>query len=536
MSLKQFSLAVLVIVVISLIALGAWQYYEFEKIRSSLGEVTREADLTVQLENLRFSLSKISASADAVVDNAENNDFETLIGEIDKAGKGIEVLQEGNGKLFRKLKDIRDGIGALASAVNQARKNAQSGADNTISNLLGRGSSFRRTVRRLTEIITSLAGKLERSASSHRIQLGADAASVHRLMIAASIANFLIIVPAVLLLYIKSGPSIEHLLERVSDLSQGSKDLTQRVTSNGFLELQRLAKAVNQLMSDLEKRINTVKSNAVSIKANLNNLNDGSQATHEDINQVYSLIEQVATAMNEMSATSQEISRHTNEAAQVASDATIACEAGHSIIKSTTLSMHSLADEIKKGAQSMLTLNEQSADIDRILGVIRAISEQTNLLALNAAIEAARAGEAGRGFAVVAEEVRALASRTSDSTTEIQAIIDTIQGGISEAAELMSSADTGAAATLTKTQEAGGQFDHIHNLVDSLSNMNIQVATAAEEQNVTVEEINRNIHEIVSVSRIAESRAQESRKQSERALESANKNEIAVSEFITSEK
>lgn len=210
----------------------------------------------------------------------------------------------------------------------------------------------------------------------------------------------------------------------------------------------------------------------------------------------FSRTDQVATAMEEMSATAQEVARHAATAASSADGAEKAAQRGESTMQATIETIKAVRAEIAATAAVIQQLEADSGQIGQVLDVIRGVAEQTNLLALNAAIEAARAGDAGRGFAVVADEVRTLAQRTAASTAEINQIIAAVQRGALDAVSAIGSGERQSEQGLAQVIEAGEALKHISEAVESIRDMNHQIATAAEEQNSVVDDISRNVVQI----------------------------------------
>ena len=205
---------------------------------------------------------------------------------------------------------------------------------------------------------------------------------------------------------------------------------------------------------------------------------------------------QGATAINEMSQTVSEVASHTNEAAQLADETDRETQTGSREVAATIGSIEQLADEVERAASVIVELSDNTAEIDKVLEVIEGIADQTNLLALNAAIEAARAGEHGRGFSVVADEVRALANRTQESTQSIQDLIETMRNSASQAVDVMQRGQEQAGNSVEQARRAGKSLDTVNHVVKQMTDMNAQIATAAEEQSSVAEEINQNFHKI----------------------------------------
>lgn len=206
--------------------------------------------------------------------------------------------------------------------------------------------------------------------------------------------------------------------------------------------------------------------------------------------------DQIATAINQMAASVQEVASNAQNAANVAEKADNETRAGQQLVAHTSESISELEDEVQQATQVIHELEIRSNEISTVLDVIRGIAEQTNLLALNAAIEAARAGEQGRGFAVVADEVRSLAGRTQQSTTDIQQMISVLQEGARSAVSVMEKSRKQAQSSVSHAQHAASALAGIGQRVNEITEMNTQIAAAVEQQGAVSENINRSISSI----------------------------------------
>jgi len=218
--------------------------------------------------------------------------------------------------------------------------------------------------------------------------------------------------------------------------------------------------------------------------------------TMSNINQQKNEIDMVAAAINEMSSSIEEVSTNTTDAAGSAKIAKGEVEKIDADISETINIISALKQDMSESVSVIQRLAENSQDIGAVLDVIQGIAEQTNLLALNAAIEAARAGEAGRGFAVVADEVRTLATRTADSTHEIDKIINQIQAAAKDAVSVMDTAQSRAEESFKHVETSAQGINHITESVRNIENMNNEIALASHQQNQVSQDINRSIHEI----------------------------------------
>ena len=294
--------------------------------------------------------------------------------------------------------------------------------------------------------------------------------------------------------------NVMNVVKSLDEIAQGEGDLTLRLEASGNDEIGQLVNSFNAFISKLQVIISQVAASTTQLSTAAEEMASISEESKESSAKQHKETEQVASAMNQMTATVHEVASNAERAAQSAQEASTEASSGDSLVKETINSINALAAGVETAADVILKLEKDGENIGVILDVIRGISEQTNLLALNAAIEAARAGEQGRGFAVVADEVRTLASKTQQSTEEIQKMIEELQAGTMQAVEAMSSGQKQAVTSVENAVSAGSTLSTISTSVINISEMNAQIATAAEQQTAVAEEINRNIVNISELS------------------------------------
>jgi methyl-accepting chemotaxis protein len=277
-------------------------------------------------------------------------------------------------------------------------------------------------------------------------------------------------------------------------------DLTHEIRVEGKDEVTRLLSALQQMQNNLRSTLSLIGNSASQLASAATELNSVTEDSHRGLHQQNAEIEQAATAVNEMTSAVEEVARNAVSTSQASSESTTAARDGQSRVIDTVNSIQTLSGNVQHTSELVQNLADQSKDIGKVLDVIRSIAEQTNLLALNAAIEAARAGESGRGFAVVADEVRALAHRTQQSTLEIDKMVSTMRTGSSEALESMSVSRSRATETLGLAQGAGESLHRITSSINEISERNLVIASAAEQQAQVAREVDRNIVNIRDLS------------------------------------
>ncbi|NLY59689.1 MAG: methyl-accepting chemotaxis protein [Gammaproteobacteria bacterium] len=322
-------------------------------------------------------------------------------------------------------------------------------------------------------------------------QLGAVAV----LMLIAAVALSLLLVRSVLRTL---GGDPQYASDVVHRVAEG--DLTAEVTLREGDDASLLA-AIARMQNSLRTMLSEVSMYSEQVAAAATELAQVSEETEAGMQHQNTQITSAAAAMNEMTATVEEVARNTMHTADRTTEASREALAGQQVLSEAVSTIERLAHDIQHGAGQVSDLRQDSERIGSVLQVIENIAEQTNLLALNAAIEAARAGESGRGFAVVADEVRSLASRTKDSTGEIQATIEKLQNDAQRAEQAMNGSRETASASVEHISSTADALARIADSVSGIDEMTQQIASASEEQTATTREINQNIHAIHDVAR-----------------------------------
>ena len=282
-----------------------------------------------------------------------------------------------------------------------------------------------------------------------------------------------------------------HVFERVA-----AGDLSVRINTRSDDEIGHLAGAMERMRRHLTGVISQIGETSGRVYGSVGEISSITRNTNSNMQQQRQETERVAAAMNQMTASTREVASHASATAEAASKAFEETGVSRSIVEESIEAIKLLARQIGESSEIINHFQRNSHNISSVLEVIKSIAEQTNLLALNAAIEAARAGEQGRGFAVVADEVRTLASRTQQSTGEINQMIGQLQSGSTQSVEAMNKSCEQAGLAVTRAEKAGLSLASISATVAQITQLSSQIAQAAQQQSLVAGDINRNIASI----------------------------------------
>ena len=511
---------------IFMISLSGYGYYKYQQNEDSVKLTISYHNQTIKLQELRYHSAQVQQF---LTDASLTGDAESI--------QEAESHQDAMAALLPTLPeiDLSDIKTLLVSQLDVGQKMVQAYASNDKpegDRLMKKpDSGFDAISSRIQTSIDAALKIQNEKMEAQELSSSVSMARENTIQLFSSALLLVISLVSFGLVSIKVNRPLLQLKTKLHDLTTGKKDLRFRLPVNGSDEFSTIASDFNQFLNELDHIVSTVQNVSVRTGHQMSSLMSLSKETMDDMSQVQMSSDSLATATQEMSATIQEIAGITDTAKKETEETQRQANNGQAEVTSAVVLIQNVASEIEKAVSSINDLEQQSTQIGEILNVIKTISEQTNLLALNAAIEAARAGEAGRGFAVVADEVRHLATRTQQATVEIRQRIELLQQGTLNSVETMNNTAQISGQAVQQAEAAGERLNDIVLAVGRIADMNVQIATAAEEQSYVAQETAQNVEQIAAVIRTATDDARKSYRFSQQVSLNSEEAKMLASQF-----
>ncbi|BAJ00765.1 methyl-accepting chemotaxis protein [Shewanella violacea] len=496
-----------------------------------------EQEIAATAGNIDNSFSGIVSTSYDLINSQTKKQYQTISKELDyivsearskleyvtRHSQGVidQTLLNNINKEANKVFNMLHGSGSI-----QAMKGRQLNFHTSASQML---SQVEKDVQAANDSMKDLTNKVEsvsRTVSQSAIE-DIDAASLNtRILIIIAIILAIIISIAVIRPLKRSLDKVNNALKVLA-----SGDLTHKLDDSGHDEFAELSRNCNRLVDSLRDLIQGILDRSNQLAAAAEETSAITAQTTVGIQEQKSQVDQVATATAQLSSSAEQVTNSADDALIQIKQADDEAQHMRAIADENKQTILALADEVAKAGIVINKLHSDSASIGSILDVIRGIAEQTNLLALNAAIEAARAGEQGRGFAVVADEVRSLASRTQDSTQEIQQMIQVLQEGAQQAVAVMELGRTQANTCVEKTEQANLALESISEAVHKAHDSGTHIANAAQEQNIVSQQVSEKLEHIAAISEETSTGADQTAQSSHQVAKLAEELQASVREF-----
>ncbi len=496
-----------------------------------------EREIAATASNIDNSFSNLITSSYDLVNAKEKSKYETILKELDyiisEAQNKLEyVSRHWEGVIDQEMLDnINTEAGKVFTMLNGPESILKRKGQQLDFNL--QASQLLNTVESNATAVNQSMGSLNKAIESTSQAVSVRAIDEIDSASYKTLALVLIAIVVAVLVSIAVIRPLKNSLDKVNNALNilASGNLTHKLDDSGHDEFAELSRNCNRLVDSLRTLIQGILDRSNQLAAAAEETSAITAQTTAGIQEQKNQVDQVATATTQLSSSAMQVSTSADEALNQIRQADEEAQHMRAIADENKRTILALADEVAKAGQVINKVHSDSASIGSILDVIRGIAEQTNLLALNAAIEAARAGEQGRGFAVVADEVRSLASRTQDSTQEIQQMIQVLQQGTQEAVSVMELGRQQANSCVEKTEQANVALESISNAVHYAHDSGTHIANAAQEQNLVSQQVSEKLEHIAAISEETATGADQTAQSSHQVAQLAEELQASVGEF-----
>jgi len=501
-----------------------------------MNDLSESSELAKTASKLDGNMGSVISAITDIAEETQRLNVETIIKELtfteNKIKESLATLQaQTGGRSYDGYDDVESQLEMVlellssSNSVQKAKTDWLNQIDETDRLLSQTNDKIDQGLSSLTTLVGSVKSRLE-VTTDEVTESVEDGQSQNIILIVVSLGLSVFIAINTVLKVTRPLKEVNSVLNIVA-----TGDLTNKLTYSEQDEFGELANNCNKLIDSLRELINGIVNRSNQLATASEQTSMVVKESTVAINDQRSQVEQAATATTEMSSTSSAVTERANEALSDIKHADEEAERVKQISDTNKQTIISLAGEIEQAAGVIDEVNHHSAAIGGILDVIRGIAEQTNLLALNAAIEAARAGEQGRGFAVVADEVRSLASKTQESTQEIQNMIEQLQRGSKSAVSVMNNSKTQAELCVEQTEQAAIALNGITDSVHQANDMSEQIVTAANEQYQVSSEISERLESIVAIAEQTAAGASQTDQSSQEVAKLAEELRQSVDQF-----
>ena len=494
-------------------------------------EIQRYWDIADALMETRIGMLTAAHALSMVTRGGDHESYVTVMESgLTQAEEEIAALENIRNVVADKLKDA-SGIDKIRSSFDEYRTAVKEALD-SYRLYKQEKMTLDGVIRELLDVIADIEESADGQVEGQMDNIASTISFANTLVTITIILGLLIAAAGTLVSFRFLVKPIRDVANALHDIAERGGDLTRTIPVKGSDETADLARGFNAFIGRTREIISEVKQASDNVAHEALTLTSIISETSQGANSQKGETEQVASAVTEMVATVSSVAGHASNAADISNRAGSSARNGSSLVKETSHQINRLAQDMQQASETINQLHSNTETIGGVLDVIKTIAEQTNLLALNAAIEAARAGEQGRGFAVVADEVRTLASRTQESTTEIEAMIENLQQGAQKAVQVISSSQAQTEKTTVQAAEVEKAIDQIVEAVNEILTINQQIAVATTEQESASNLIGQNAQTIHTIAEQTASKASQAENSTRLLQDESARMQQSVARFV----